>query len=114
MKLRVASSIFYSEPATGKTSTTKRLTGEIENLGQQPLLPSTGIEKPCTINLDHETDKCSVLLTKSLKEWKEQDVAAQCQTLLEHIMLASKRDHKSTTSSSKVAGIRSFSTCHND
>ena len=69
LMLRVAKSIFYGEPAAGKTCTRKRLTGEIHNLrGQQPL-PSTGIENPCTINLYHETEKLSVLLTKSKEEW---------------------------------------------
>ena len=94
LDLRVSRSVFFGEPATGKTCTRKRLTGEIENLGQQPPLPSTGIEKPCTINLYHETEKRSVLLGKSKEGWKEQDVEAQCQTLLEHIMHASQAESK--------------------
>ena len=90
LKLRVVKSMFYGAPAVGKTCTRRRLTGENVNLGSRAPLPSTGIEKPCTINLFHKTEQRSVLLTKSLKEWEEQDVAAQCQTLLKHIILVSE------------------------
>ena len=89
LKLRIARSILFGEPASGKTSTRKRLTGEIKNLGKLPPLASTGIEKPCTINLYRETEKSVVLLSESMEEWKKQGLEAQCQTLLGHIMLTS-------------------------
>ena len=92
LTVRISRSVFYGEPAAGKTSTRKRLTGEIENLGQQLALPSTGIEKPCTINLYRDTEKCSVLLTRSLEDWKEQDIALQCQTLLQYLLFSSQGD----------------------
>ena len=90
--LRVSKAILYGEPVSGKTCTRKRLTGEIENLKQGGPFPSTGIEKPHTINLYHNTEKCTFLPTKSSTEWKEQDIKAQCQTILEHILLISQRD----------------------
>ena len=91
LELRVGRSLFYGEPATGKTCTRRRLTGEIENLGQLPTLPSSGIEKSCTIKLyhkhklHHETEKRAIVFTKSSEEWKEEDIAAQFQTLLKCI-----------------------------
>ena len=90
LRLRIVRSMFYGAPAVGKTCTRMRLTGKITNLGSQAPLPSTDIEKPRTVNIFHKTEQRSVLLTRSLKEWEEQDVAAQCQTLLKHIILVSE------------------------
>ena len=70
----------------GKTTTRRRLTGEIEHLSPDEVVPSTGIDAPVTVQV-HELyrsiEQCDVLITE---EWKSQCLEAQCQALCSYIL----------------------------
>ena len=67
----------------GKTTTRRRLTGEIDHLSPDEIVPSTGIDAPVTLQLYRDTEQSSVLITK---EWKCQCLEEQCQALCSCIL----------------------------
>ena len=67
----------------GKTTTRRRLTGEIDHLSPDEIVPSTGIDAPVTVPLYRDTEQSSVLITK---EWKCQCLEEQCQALCSCIL----------------------------
>ena len=67
----------------GKTTTRRRLTGEIDHLSPDEVVPSTGIDAPVTVQLYRDTEQSSVLITK---EWKSQCLEEQCQALCSCIL----------------------------
>ena len=75
----------------GKTTTLRRLTGKIDHLSPDEIVPSTGIEAPLTVQLyTHKVEQSSVLVSEG---WQIQELNEQCQSLFSHI-------HNSAISSS--------------
>ena len=67
----------------GKTTTRRRLTGEIEYLSPDEMVPSTGIDAPLTVQLYRNTEQSSVLINEG---WKSQGLSQQCQALCSCIL----------------------------
>ena len=67
----------------GKTTTRRRLTGEIDLLSPNDVVPSTGIDAPVTVQLYRDIEQSSVLISK---EWKCQCLEEQCQALCSCIL----------------------------
>ena len=67
----------------GKTTTLRRLTGEIDHLSPDEIVPSTGIDKPLTVQLYRDTEQSSVLISEG---WKSQGLSEQCQALCSYIL----------------------------
>ena len=71
-------SYLIGPPGVGKTTTLRRLTGEITHSNS-----STGIDAPLTFQLYHDTEQSSVLITEG---WKSQGLSEQCQALCSYIL----------------------------
>ena len=71
-------SYLIGPPGVGKTTTLRRLTGEITHSNS-----STGIDAPLTFQLYHDTEQSSVLITEG---WKSQGLREQCQALCSYIL----------------------------
>ena len=67
----------------GKTTTLHRLTRKIDHSSPVDIVPSTGIDAPLTVQLYHDTEQSSVLISEG---WKSQALNEQCQTLFSHIL----------------------------
>ena len=65
----------------GKTTARRRLTHEIDHLSPNEIVPSTGIDAPLTVQLYHDTDRSSVLLSEFEGGWRSQGLEEQCRTL---------------------------------
>ena len=68
----------------GKTTARRRLTHEIVHISPDEIVPSTGIDAPITVQLYHDIDQSSVLLSEG--EWRSQGLKEQCRTLCSHIL----------------------------
>ena len=77
----------------GKTTTLRRLTGEIDHLSPNEIVPSTGIDTSLTVQLYHDTEQSSVLISEG---WKSQGLNEQCRALCSCIL-----NPQSSTSSSR-------------
>ena len=88
INLRVVKSLFFGPPSVGKTTTRKRITGEIENLSTSAPPTSTGIDNPITVSLYHETENTSVLIGDNMDQWKEQDIESQVDMLINCLLRA--------------------------
>ena len=78
----------------GKTTTRRRLTGEIDHLSPDEIVPSTGIDAPLTVQLYHDTEQSSVLITEG---WKSQGLSEQCRALCSCILNPQSRSSDSTS-----------------
>ena len=96
VKLRIVKSLFFGPPSVGKTTTRKRMTGEIDNLSTSGPPTSTGIDNPITVSLYHES---AVLITDS-DQWKEQNIESQADMLINHLLQAGKHPSKPTPTAS--------------
>ena len=74
-------SFFIGPSCVGKTTARRRLTHEIDHLSPNEIVPSTGIDAPLTVQLYHDTDRSSVLLSEFEGGWKSQGLEEQCRTL---------------------------------
>ena len=86
LKIRVVKSVLCGPPGVGKTSTRKRIIGEITNLESCPPFPSTGIEKPTTFHLYRKTERASVLVSESSFGWRPQGLDSQLEVLIHRIL----------------------------
>ena len=77
-------SFFIGPSCVGKTTALRRLTYKITHISPDDIVPSTGIDAPLTVNLYHETDQSSVLLSEH--GWKSLGLREQCQTLCSHVI----------------------------
>ena len=78
-------SFFIGPSCVGKTTARRRLTREIDHLGPGEIVPSTGIDAPLTVQLHHETDRSSVLLSGSERGWKNLGLEEQGVALCSHV-----------------------------
>ena len=67
----------------GKTTTRRRLTGEIDYLSPDEIVPSTGIDAPLTVQLYHDTEQSSVLISEG---WTCQGLSEQCRAICNCIL----------------------------
>ena len=74
-------SFFIGPSCVGKTTARRRLTHEIDHLSPNEIVPSTGIDAPLTVQLYHDTDRSSVLLSEFEGGWRSQGLEEQCRTL---------------------------------
>ena len=77
-------SFFIGPSCVGKTTARRRLTYEITHISPDDIVPSTGIDPPLTVQLYHETDQSSVLLSE--EGWKSLGLREQCRTLCSHVI----------------------------
>ena len=78
-------SFFIGPSCVGKTTARRRLTHEIDHLAPDEIVPSTGIDAPLTVQLYHETDRSSVLLSGSERGWKNLGLEEQGVALCSHV-----------------------------
>ena len=78
-------SFFIGPSCVGKTTARRRLTREIDHLAPDEIVPSTGIDAPLTVQLYHETDRSSVLLSGSERGWKNLGLEEQGVALCSHV-----------------------------
>ena len=78
-------SFFIGPSCVGKTTARRRLTREIDHLAPGEIVPSTGIDAPLTVQLYHETDRSSVLLSGSERGWKNLGLEEQGVALCSHV-----------------------------
>ena len=76
-------SYLIGPPCVGKTTTLRRLTGEIDHLSPNEIVPSTGINTPLTVQLYQDTEQSSVLISEG---WKSQGLSEQCRALCSCIL----------------------------
>ena len=86
----------------GKTSARRRLTGEIDHISQNEIVPSTGIDAPLTVRLHHPTEQSSVLLSEG---WHSQGLEEQCLTVCSHVLNSPNQPPLSSSSSNAEASI---------
>ena len=79
-------SFFIGPSCVGKTTARRRLTREIDHLAPGEIVPSTGIDAPLTVQLYHETDRSSVLLSGSERGWKNLGLEEQGIALCSHVI----------------------------
>ena len=79
-------SFFIGPSCVGKTTARRRLTREIDHLAPGEIVPSTGIDAPLTVQLYHETDRSSVLLSGSERGWKNLGLEEQGVALCSHVI----------------------------
>ena len=77
-------SFFVGPSCVGKTTARRRLTYEITHISPDDIVPSTGIDPPLTVQLYHETDQSSVLLSE--EGWRRLGLREQCRTLCSHVI----------------------------
>ena len=71
----------------GKTTTRRRLTGEIDHLSPDEIVPSTGINVPLTVQLySADANTLSTALFRSANTWQSQGLKEQFQTLYSYIL----------------------------
>ena len=76
-------SYLIGPPCVGKTTTRKRLTGEIVHLSRNEQVPSTGFDASKPVLLYRDTEETSVLITE---EWKCQDLEDQLLALFSCVL----------------------------
>ena len=77
-------SFFIGPSCVGKTTARRRLTYEITHILPDDIVPSTGIDAPLTVQLYHETDQSSVVLSE--EGWRSLGLRDQCRTLCSHVI----------------------------
>ena len=77
-------SFFIGPSCVGKTTARRRLTHEIDHLSPNEIVPSTGIDAPLTVQLYHETDRSSVLLSE--RGWRCMGLEEQGLTLCSQVI----------------------------
>ena len=85
-------------PRTGKTTAMLRLSNQLQCLDPNDSpIPSTGFDKPQTVELYHKTVKQSVVIAgaEGEAEWKYQDLEQQGQTLYSRILKSSSNNASS-------------------
>ena len=105
LPLRTFKSMFIGPPGVGKTITFNRLVGTRRNISLDGHLKSSGIEKPCVINLYHDASKSSVLIGKS---WLQQSLEDQTGTYLhcmQQVGISSSSTQSSVTPPNKSHSI---------
>ena len=72
----------------GKTTTRRRLTGEIGHLSPDEIVPSTGIDTPLTVQLycSGTNTLCTALVSRSANAWQSQELQEQFQTIYSYIL----------------------------
>ena len=92
----------------GKTTILRRLTGEIDHLSPNEIIPSTGIDAPLTVQLYHNTEQSSVLITD--EGWKSQGLSEQCRALCSQILYksSSSSSHSKSSSTSQQSAFTSL------
>ena len=89
----------------GKTTTLRRLTGEIDHLSLDEIVPSTGIDAPLTVQLcAHRIEQSSVLVSEG---WHSQGLDEQCQTLCSRILNSAISPPFSSSSSTSQQSVPS-------
>ena len=86
VRIRPLRMLLYGPPCTGKTAAMLRLSNQIEFLDQADSpLPSTGLEKPVTVELYPKAQQTSVRVTGVALDhnviWRHQNLKQQCQIL---------------------------------
>ena len=81
MRLRNVKGMLTGPPGVGKTVTIQRLTGRIRNITLDGPSSSTGIEKPLTIPLYHDTEKKSLVIEKN--NWSPQLIDQEAGTFFQ-------------------------------
>ena len=97
LKFRQVKLVFTGTPRVGKSTLKKRIMKEMTNLsGESKINPSTGLEKPCVVQVplkDGEAEQAAFVISRSSKEsshaWKNQKLEEQFSTLFDS-MLARK------------------------
>jgi len=100
-------------PRTGKTTAMRRLSNQLRCLNPNEFpIPSTGFEKPVTVELYQRTMRQSVVIAGVGRkaEWKCQDLEQQGQTLCSRILKSSSKNTPtpvmtSSSSQSDVANV---------
>ena len=102
--------LLYGPPCTGKTATMLRLSNQKKHLDRtEPQLPSTGFEKPVTIEVElyPKAQKTSVRVTHGLTHgtiWKHQNLKQQCQILCSNSLhYASSSGHSRSPATSSLS-----------
>ena len=83
LPVRSLKSFLIGPSCVGKTSARRRLTGEIEHISHNEIVPSTGIDAPLTVRLHHPTEHSSVLLSEG---WRSQGLEEQCHALCSYAL----------------------------
>jgi len=94
LKIRSYKMLLCGLPRTGKTTAMLRLSNQLQCLDPSDSpIPSTGFEKPQTVEVYHRTVKQSVMITGAggEAEWKYQDLEQQGQTLYSRILKSSNK-----------------------
>ena len=79
-------SFFIGPSCVGKTTARRRHTHEIDHLSADEIVPSTGIDAPLTVQLYHETDRSSILLSDHERGWRSLGLEEQGLTLCSHVI----------------------------
>ena len=83
MELCNVKGILIGPPGAGKTVTINRLTGQMKNIRLDGGMKSTGLDKPQTFHIYHDTEKKSIFIGKF---WSDQSLDEQLGTIL-HFMI---------------------------
>ena len=83
MELCNIKGILIGPPGAGKTVTINRLTGQMKNICLDGGMKSTGVDKPLTFHIYHDTKKKSIFIGKF---WSDQSLDEQLGTIL-HCMI---------------------------
>lgn len=104
LKIRSLKALLIGPSGTGKTTAKRRLTEELYHLeSPHSVVPSTGIDKPLTVQLYHKTQQTSILIPGLAGEWKIEDLEEQCHTLCNFILHS--LDSSTPSSSSSIASF---------
>ena len=95
MRLRNVKGILTGPPCVGKTVTIQRLTGRIRNITLDGPSSSTGIEKPLTIPLYHDTEKKSLVIEKN--DWSSQSIDQQVGTFFQCLSHSTPKYQEATS-----------------
>ena len=112
VRIRPLRMLLYGPPCTGKTATMLRLSNQKEHLDRtEPQLPSTGFEKPVTIEVElyPKAQKTSVRVTHGMI-WKRQNLKQQCQILCSSSLhCASSSEHFTSPATSSLSATTTSS-----
>ena len=95
MRLRNVKGMLTGPPGVGKTVTIQRLTGRIRNITLDGPSSSTGIEKPLTIPLYHDTEKKSLVVEEN--DWSSQSIDQQVGTFFQCLSHSTPKYQEATT-----------------
>ena len=83
LPVRSMKSFLIGPSCVGKTSARRRLTGEIEHISRNEIVPSTRIDAPLTVRIHHPTEHSSVLLSEGCHS---QGLEEQCRALCSYAL----------------------------